>query len=176
MSSKRVLFREAAREKVLRGVSAIADALRVTLGPKSKCVLIEKKWGRPLVCDDGVTIAKEFELADPDENIGAQIIREAAERTGEVVGDGTTTATILAQAIFAEGIKNVTAGASAIMLKRGVDRAVRRATETIRSLSRPVATRREKVQVASISAHNDSIIGELVADAIEKVGREGAVM
>ncbi|MCE9590872.1 MAG: chaperonin GroEL [Planctomycetes bacterium] len=175
MSSKRVFFNAAAREKILRGASALADAVRVTLGPKSKCVLIEKKWGAPIVCNDGVTIAKEFELKDPEENLGARMIREAAERTGESVGDGTSTSTILAHAIFAEGLRNVAAGASAIDLKRGLERGLKVAVEAIRKLSRPVETRKEKAQVASISAHNDPVIGEMVADAVEKVGREGVV-
>jgi chaperonin GroEL len=175
MSHKHLLFRSAAREKVLRGATALADAVRVTLGPKSKCVLIGKSWGRPIVCNDGVTIAKEIELKDEDENLGAKMIREAAERTGDAVGDGTSTATILAHAIFADGVRNVAAGASAIDLKRGLDRGLKAAVGVIRSLSRPVETRKEKAQVATISAHNDPAIGELVADAFEKVGKEGVV-
>src|SRR5512135_3816177 len=119
MAHKQMLFQSAAREKVLRGATAMADAVRVTLGPKSKCVLIERKWGTPLVCNDGVTIAKEVELKDPEENLGARMLREAAERTGDAVGDGTSTATILAHAINADGVRNVTAGASAIDIKRG---------------------------------------------------------
>src|SRR5271167_1774734 len=125
VSHKHLLVQSAAREKILRGVSALADAVRVTLGPKSKCVLIEKKWGRLIVCNDGVTIAKQFELEDHEENLGAQVIRQAAERTGEVVGDGTTTSALLAAAIFADGGRNVAAGASAIDLTRGLDRALR---------------------------------------------------
>ncbi len=120
MTAKHVLFRAEAREKILRGATALADAVRVTLGPRSKCVLIEKKWGRPLVCNDGVTIAKEIELKDADENLGARMIREAAERTSDAVGDGTSTATILAHAIYADGLRNIAAGASAIDLKRGL--------------------------------------------------------
>jgi chaperonin GroEL len=175
MAHKKVSFRAEAREKILRGATALADAVRVTLGPKSKCVLIEKKWGTPLVCNDGVTIAKEFELEDPEENLGAQMIREAAVKTGEAVGDGTSTSTILAQAIFAEGVRNVTAGASAVDIKRGLDRGLRAAVAGIRKISRPVKSRKEKAQVAAISAHNDSATGELVADAMEKVGPEGAI-
>src|SRR5512136_1234079 len=144
MNAKHILFRSEAREKVLRGASLIADAVRVTLGPKSKCVLIDKKWGKPIVCNDGVTIAKEFELEDAEENLGAQMIRQAAERTGEAVGDGTSTSTILAHALFAEGLKNVVAGASAIDLKRGIERGLRAATAAIRAASRPVKTRQEK--------------------------------
>ena len=175
MAHKQVLFRSAARDKILRGATQLADAVRVTLGPKSKSVLIEKKWGAPVVCNDGVTIAKEFDLKDPEENLGAKMLRQAAEKTGDMVGDGTSTATILAHAMFADGLRNVVAGASAIDIKRGLDRAARRAIETLRSLSRPVATRKEKAQVGAISAHNDATIGELVAEAMDKVGGEGVI-
>lgn len=175
MSHKHLLFDTAAREKILHGASQLADAVRVTLGPRSKCVLIEKKWGQPLVCNDGVTIAKEIELKDPEENLGARMIREAAERMGDSVGDGTSTATVLAHAIYAEGLKNVAAGASAIDLKRGLDRGLRVAVDTIKGLSRPVKSRLEKSQIAAISAHNDLNLGDLVADAMEKVGGEGVV-
>jgi chaperonin GroEL len=147
----------------------------VTLGPRSKAVLIEKKWGPPTVCNDGVTIAKEFELRDPEENLGARMLREAAEKTGDMVGDGTSTATVLAHAIFADGVRNVVAGASAIDIKRGLDRAAQRATAALQELSRPVKTRKEKAQVAAISAHNDPAIGELVAEAMDKVGGEGVI-
>ena len=175
MAHKQLRFRAAARESILRGASVLADAVRVTLGPKSKCVLIEKKYGRPIVCNDGVTIAKEIDLESPEENLGAQMMREAAERTGDAVGDGTSTSTVLAHAILADGVRNVAAGASAIDLKRGLDRGLKVAVETLRALSRPVQSRREKVQVAAISAHNDTTIGELVADAVEKVGAEGVI-
>jgi len=175
MAHKQVLFRSAAREKILRGATQLVDAVRVTLGPRSKSVLIEKKWGAPIVCNDGVTIAKEFDLKDPEENLGARMLRQAAEKTGDMVGDGTSTATVLAHAIFADGVRNVVAGASAIELKRGLDRGVKRAIEALRALSRPVATRKEKAQVASISAHNDAAIGELVADAMDKVGNDGVI-
>src|SRR5579864_1399576 len=157
MAHKQILFRSEAREKILRGATALADAIRITLGPKSKSVLIEKKWGKPLVCNDGVTIAKEFDLEDPEENLGAQMMREAAEKTGEAVGDGTSTSTILAHAIFAEGVRNVTAGASAVDIKRGLDRGFAVAVEAIKKISRPVASRK------------------LVTDAMEKVGAEGAI-
>jgi chaperonin GroEL len=175
MPHKHVLFRSEAREKVLRGATAIADAVRVTLGPKSKCVLIEKKWGKPLVCNDGVTIAKEFALADAEENLGAQLLRDAAERTGDAVGDGTTTSTILAHAIVADGIRHIAARASAVEIKRGLDRGARIVTESLRGQSRPVQSDIERRQVATISAHNDPSIGDMVAAAIEKVGTEGAV-
>jgi chaperonin GroEL len=175
MPHKQVLFRSAAREKILRGSTQLADAIRVTLGPKSKSVLIQKKWGAPVVCNDGVTIAKEFDLKDPEENLGAQVLRQAAEKTGELVGDGTSTATIIAHAIFADGVRNVVAGASAVDLKKGLEKAAKSAIEALRAMARPVQTRKEKAQVASISAHNDAAIGELVADAMEKVGGEGVI-
>jgi chaperonin GroEL len=175
MTAKQVLFRSAAREKVLRGASQLADAVRITLGPKSKSVLIQKKWGPPVVCNDGVTIAKEMELEDPEENLGAQTLRQAAEHTGAAVGDGTSTATILAHAIFAEGVRNVAAGASAIDLKRGLERGLETAVKVLKGLAKPVSSRKEKAQVATISAHNDPAIGELIADAMEKVGGDGVI-
>jgi len=175
MAHKQILFRSAAREKILCGATLLADAVRVTLGPKSKSVLIQKSWGAPIVCNDGVTIAKEFDLKDPEENLGAQVLRQAAEKTGDVVGDGTSTSTILAHAIFADGLRNVVAGASAIDVKRGLDRAARVAIEALKEMSRPVKTKKEKAQVAAISAHNDPAVGELVADAMEKVGGEGVI-
>jgi len=175
MPHKQVLFHSAAREKVLRGASLLADAVRVTLGPKSKSVLIQKGWGAPIVCNDGVTIAKEFDLKDPEENLGAQVLRQAAEKTGDVVGDGTSTSTILAHAILADGVRNVVAGASAIDLKRGLDRAARATIAALHAMAQPVKTKAEKAQVATISAHNDPSIGALVADALEKVGSEGVI-
>jgi chaperonin GroEL len=164
MTVKQVLFRSAAREKVLRGATQLADA-----------VLIQKKWGTPVVCNDGVTIAKEMELEDPEENLGAQMLRQAAEKTGDAVGDGTSTATILAHAIYAEGVRNVAAGASAIDLKRGLDRGLETAVKSLAAQAKHVESRKEKAQVATISAHNDPAIGELVADAMEKVGGEGVI-
>jgi chaperonin GroEL len=175
MAHKQVLFRSAAREKILRGATLLCDAVRVTLGPKSKSVLIQKSWGAPIVCNDGVTIAKEFDLKDPEENLGAQMLRQAAEKTGDSVGDGTSTSTILAQTIFADGVRNVAAGASAIDLKRGLERASKAAIAAVLAMSRQVATRKEMAQVATISAHNDPAIGELVAEAMEKVGGEGVI-
>jgi len=175
MTSKQFLFRSEAREKILHGATALADAVRVTLGPKSKCVLIEKRFGKPLVCNDGVTIAKEVDLKDPNENLGAQMIREAAERTGDAVGDGTSTSTVIAHAILAEGVRNVAAGASAVDLKRGLDRGLKAAVEALRGVSRPVSSRREKEHVATVSAHNNPDVGKLVADAIEKIGPDGVV-
>jgi len=175
MAKTKIQFRNQAREKVLRGATQLAEAIRVTLGPKSKSVLIQKQWGPPLVCNDGVTIAKQVDLEDPEENLGAQMLRQAAERTGEAVGDGTSTATLLAHAIFADGVRNVVAGASGIDLKRGLDRGLQVTIASLRAQSRPVQTRKEKAQVASISAHNDAPIGELVADAMEKVGDDGVI-
>ena len=175
MAHKQILFRSAARDKILRGTTQLADAVRVTLGPRSKSVLIEKKWGAPIVCNDGVTIAKEFDLKDPEENLGAHVLKQAAEKTGDAVGDGTSTATVLAQAILADGIRNVVAGASAVDLKRGLDRATKAAVEALKAMARPVSTRKEKAQVATISAHNDPAIGELVAEAMDKVGGEGVI-
>lgn len=175
MPHKQLLFRSAAREKILHGAETLADAVRVTLGPKSKSVLIEREWGKPLVCNDGVTIAKEISLEDPEENLGVQMLREAAEQTGEKVGDGTTTATLLAHAIFAEGVRNIAAGASAIDLKRGLDRGLGAATEAVRGLSRPVASQKERAQVATVSAHNTASIGNLVAEAVETIGPEGVI-
>lgn len=175
MPHKQLSFRSAAREKILCGATTLADAVRITLGPKSKSVLIEREWGKPIVCNDGVTIAKEISLVDPEENLGAQMLREAAERTGDAVGDGTSTATILAHAILAEGVRNIAAGASAVDLKRGLDRGLIVAVEAIQALSRPVESQKERTQVATISAHNNPSIGNLVAEAVEKVGTEGVI-
>src|SRR6516162_6204396 len=175
MAAKHLLFRSSAQEKVLRGVSQLADAVRVTLGPTARAILIERKWGRPLVSDDGVTIAKEFELEDPEENLGVQLGREPAERTQAAVGDGTTTATLLAHALVSEGWRNVVAGASAIELKRGLEQGLGTVVGGLKAVSRPVQSRKEKAQVATISAHGDATIGNLVADAMEKVGGEGVI-
>lgn len=175
MAYKKLLFESVAREKILKGATLLYDAVRVTLGPKSKSVLIEKKWAKPLVCNDGVTIAKEVHLKNPEENMGAQVLKEAAERTGDLVGDGTSTSTILAYTIFSEGVKNVAARASAIDLKRGLDHGLQVVVESLRQLSRPVKTSREKQQIATISAHNNPDIGMMVADAIDKIGPEGAI-
>src|SRR5678815_2492641 len=136
MAHKQVAFQSAAREKILRGATQLAEAVRLTLGPKSKSVLIQKSWGAPIVCNDGVTIAKELELEDPEENLGARMLRQAAEKTGDVVGDGTSTATVLAHAIFADGVRNVTAGASAVDLKRGLDRGLAAAIAALKAMSR----------------------------------------
>jgi chaperonin GroEL len=175
MAAKQIHFRSEAREKVLRGAAALADAVRVTLGPKARCVLIERKWGRPLVSDDGVSIAKEVELEDAEENLGAQMLRQAAERTGDRVGDGTTTSTLLAFEIYAEGVKNVAAGASAIDLRRGLHRGLKVVLEAVRAQAKPVETPLARTHVATIAAHNDPDVGAMVAEAVTKVGAEGAV-
>lgn len=175
MAYKEIRFHGEAQAKVLKGASQLADAVRITLGPKSHSVLIQKKWGRPIVCNDGVTVAKEIELKDHVENLGAQMLREVAEKTGDKVGDGTSTATILAFAILSEGIRNIVAGASAIDIKRGLDLGLQVATKSIRALSRQMQTEEERVHVATISAHNDESIGRIVAAAIKAVGAEGAV-
>lgn len=175
MAYKKLLFREQAREKVLKGASQLYDSVRVTLGPKSKSVLIDKKWDHPIVCNDGVTIAKELSLKDPDENLGVRVLKEAAERTGEVVGDGTSTSTILAYSLYSEGLRNVAARASSIELKRGIEIGTQTAVESLIKLSKPIVEKKEMAQVASISAHNIENIGELVADAVEKVGPEGVI-
>jgi chaperonin GroEL len=175
MPHKRLLFHSAAREKILHGASQLADAVAVTLGPKSKSVLLQRSWGLPLVCNDGVTIAKEMDLEDPEENLGAQMLRQAAETTGDAVGDGTSTSTLLAHAIFADGVRNVVAGASAIDIKRGLERGLKAATNALQSMSRPVSTQKEQAQVGTISAHNDPGIGALVAEAMQKVGGDGVI-
>ncbi|MGE3774717.1 MAG: TCP-1/cpn60 chaperonin family protein, partial [Gammaproteobacteria bacterium] len=175
MNYKQVMFRSEAREKILRGAGQLADAVRITLGPKSKSVLIQKKFGAPVDCNDGVTIAKEFALKDPEENLGAQMLRQAAEKTGDLVGDGTSTSTVLAHAILADGVRNVVAGASAIDLKRGLDRALKTVVSALHAQASKVTTPREMAQVATIAAHNDPEIGELVARAMEKVGRDGVI-
>ena len=175
MTHKNIMFSSEARQKILRGTTALADAVRVTLGPRSKSVLIEKKWGVPIVCDDGVTIAKEVELKDPEENLGARMLRQAAETTSDSVGDGTSTSTVLAHAIFADGTRNVVAGASAVEIKRGLEKALSVAVAHLKEISKPVETKLEKAQVAAISAHNNTMIGEMIADAMEKVGNDGVI-
>ena len=175
MTAKQLHFRTEAREHLLRGAQQLADAVRPTLGPRSRSVLIQRKWGRPLVCDDGVTIAKEMELKDPEENMGAQMLREPAELTQNEVGDGTTTATLLAHAIFSDGIRNIVAGASGMDVKRGIERAAAVAIESFRQTARPVKSKKEKAQIATISAHGNTAVGDLVADAIERVGSEGVI-
>lgn len=164
-----------ARVKLKRGVDILAKAVKITLGPKGNNVLIDKKFGAPTVTKDGVTVAKEIELADPFENMGAQMVKEVASKTSDVAGDGTTTATVLAQAIFTQGLKNVTAGSNPTALKRGIDAAVVKVIENLKSMSREVSGKKEVAQVGAISANNDMAIGELIADAMEKVGKDGVI-
>jgi len=175
MSSKTITFDVDARSALKRGVDQLADAVKVTLGPKGRNVIIDKKFGSPTITKDGVTVAKEIVLEDPIENLGAQMVKEVASKTSDVAGDGTTTATVLAQAIVREGLKNVTAGANPMDLKRGIDIAVQKITEELKSMSKEVTDKKEIAQVGTISANNDDAIGNLIADAMEKVGKDGVI-
>jgi len=175
MAAKELLFNTEARARLKRGVDHLAEAVKVTLGPKGRNVVIDKKFGSPTVTKDGVTVAKEVELSDPIENMGAQMVKEVATKTSDLAGDGTTTATVLAQAIYREGLKNVTAGANPMELKRGIDRAVEAVTEALKGLSVPSAGKKEIAQVGTISANNDKEIGNLIAEAMEKVGKDGVI-
>jgi chaperonin GroEL len=175
MSSKLIEYSVEARSGLKAGVDKLADAVKVTLGPKGRNVILEKKFGAPTVTKDGVTVAKEIELENPIENMGAQMVREVASKTSDVAGDGTTTATVLAQAIYREGLKNVTAGANPMDLKRGIDFAVGKVVEYLKSISKEVEGRNEIAQVGAISANNDKSIGDLIADAMEKVGKDGVI-
>ena len=175
MPAKQLLFGETAHAKLVKGMNILADAVRVTLGPKARTVVLEKSWGAPSVINSGVIVAKEIELADPFENMGAQMVREVAAKTSEVAGDGTTTATLLAAGIVNEGMKYVAAGMNPMDLKRGIDQAVACVVEELKRMARPCATRKEIAQVGSISANNDPSIGEMIAEAMEKVGREGVI-
>ncbi|MEJ7619897.1 MAG: chaperonin GroEL [Aquificaceae bacterium] len=175
MAAKKVIYGEDARARLKAGVDKLANAVKVTLGPRGREVIIEKKWGTPLVTKDGVTVAKEIELKDPYENMGAQLVKEVASKTADVAGDGTTTATVLAQAIFTEGLKAIASGANPMDLKRGIDKAVEKVIEEIKALSIPVSGRKEIEQVATISANNDPEIGKIIADAMEAVGKDGVI-
>ena len=175
MAAKELLFNTDARAKLKKGVDALAEAVKVTLGPKGRNVVIDKKFGSPTVTKDGVTVAKEVELADPIENMGAQMVKEVATKTSDLAGDGTTTATVLAQAIYREGLKNVTAGANPMELKRGIDKAVQAIVEELKTLSTPTPGKKEIAQVGTISANNDAEIGKLIAEAMEKVGKDGVI-
>ena len=175
MGAKIVRFSQDAREKILRGVNVLADAVTVTLGPKGRNVVLEKSFGAPTVTKDGVTVAKEIELEDRFENMGAQMVKEVASKTSDVAGDGTTTATVLARSIYTEGIKMVAAGHDPMSLKRGIHRAVEAITAELKNLSKPTKDRKEIAQVGTISANNDSTIGEIIAEAMEKVGKEGVI-
>ncbi len=175
MAHKLIKFKEDARNGLKRGVDILADAVKVTLGPRGRNVVIDKKFGAPTVTKDGVTVAKEIELEDPVENMGAQMVREVATKTSDQAGDGTTTATLLAQAILHEGLRNVTAGANPMDLKRGIEKGVEKVIEHLKSISRPITGKEEIAQVASISANNDESIGTLIADAMDKVGKDGVI-
>src|SRR5438876_90144 len=174
MSAKEIIYSEDCRQAILRGVNKLAGAVKVTLGPRGRNVVLEKKFGAPTSTKDGVTVAKEIELQDPRENMGAQLVREVASKTSEVAGDGTTTATVLAQAIFREGVKAVTAGANPMDLKRGIEKAVEKAIEEIKKISKPVGGK-AIAQVGTISANNDETIGEIIAQAMDKVGKDGVI-
>jgi chaperonin GroEL len=175
MAAKQLLFEEAARQKVLRGVELLSRAVKVTLGPKGRNVVIDKKFGSPTVTKDGVTVAKEVELPDPYENMGAQMVKEVASKTSDAAGDGTTTATVLAEAIYKEGLKNVTAGSNPVYLKRGIDKAVEACVAELAKVSKKVSDREEIRQVATVSANWDTEIGDIIADAMDKVGKDGTI-
>ncbi|MGH7843686.1 MAG: chaperonin GroEL [Candidatus Binatia bacterium] len=175
MAAKEVRFSEDARSKVLRGVNILADAVTVTLGPKGRNVVLEKSWGAPTVTKDGVTVAKEIQLEDKFENMGAQMVKEVASKTSDVAGDGTTTATVLSRAIFGEGLKMVAAGHDPMSIKRGIDKAVEKVIDELKSLSKPTRDRSEIAQVGTISANNDRTIGDILAEAMDKVGKEGVI-
>ena len=173
--AKQMTFNEDARSAVLRGVDKLAEAVKVTLGPKGRNVVLDKKFGAPTVTKDGVTVAKEIELEDPFENMGAQMVREVASKTSDVAGDGTTTATVLAQAICREGMKNVTAGANPMAIKRGIDQAVAKVVSDLATRSINTKDHAQIAQVATISANSDVVIGDLIADAMDKVGKDGVI-
>ena len=175
MAAKQLLFSEQARQAILEGVEILAKAVKVTLGPRGRNVVLDKKWGSPTVTKDGVTVAKEIELDEPYHNMGAQMVREVASKTSDVAGDGTTTATVLAEAIFKEGIKNITAGAAPMAVKRGIDKAVDGVVEELKKLSRPVKENKEIEQVATISANSDTFVGKKIAEAMDKVGKDGTI-
>ena len=173
--AKQLMFDQEARAAILKGVNVLTDAVKATLGPKGRNVMIDKKFGAPTITKDGVTVAKEVELKDPYENMGAQLVREVASKTSDVAGDGTTTATVLAQAIYREGMKNVTAGANPMDLKRGIEKAVEAVIENLKKISKPVLDKKEISQVGSISANSDATIGNLIAEAVDKVGKDGVI-
>src|ERR1700753_578844 len=175
MAAKQLQFDEAARQALLRGVEKLAKAVKATLGPAGRNVILDKKFGSPTITKDGVTVAKEIELDDPYENMGAQMVREVASKTSDTAGDGTTTATVLAEAIYKEGLKNVTAGASPISLQRGIQKAVDAAVEHLAKIAKKVKDKEEIKQVATVSAHWDNTIGEIIADAMDKVGKDGTI-
>ncbi|MDD5246834.1 MAG: chaperonin GroEL, partial [Candidatus Omnitrophica bacterium] len=173
--AKQLLYSDEARRKILSGVEQLARAVKVTLGPKGRNVVIDKKFGSPTITKDGVSVAKEIDLEDPFENMGAQMVKEVAEKTSDIAGDGTTTATVLAEAIYREGLKNVTAGANPMALKRGIEKAVEKVIEELKKLSTPIKDKKEVAQVASIAANCDVTIGDLIAEAMDKVGKDGVI-
>jgi chaperonin GroEL len=175
MAAKQLKFDDEARTAIYRGVSTLTDAVKATLGPKGRNVIIDRKWGSPNITKDGVTVAKEIDLEEPYENMGAQLVREVASKTSDTAGDGTTTATVLAHAIYRDGIKNVTAGANPMDLKRGIEKAVETVVDSLQKLSKPVKDKKEIAQVGAISANNDPSIGELISDAMDKVGKDGVI-
>ncbi|MBI1722296.1 MAG: chaperonin GroEL, partial [Gemmatimonadetes bacterium] len=175
MPAKELTFSVDARAKLKRGVDQLAEAVKITLGPKGRNVVLDKKFGNPTVTKDGVTVAKEVELPDAIENMGAQMVKEVATKTSDLAGDGTTTATVLAQAIFREGLKNVTAGSNPMALKRGIDKAVETVVEELKKMSASTAGKKEIAQVGAISANNDQEIGDLIAEAMGKVGKDGVI-
>jgi chaperonin GroEL len=175
MPAKQLIYRENARQRMLEGVEKLAKAVKVTLGPKGRNVVLDKKWGAPTITKDGVTVAKEIELDDRFENMGAQMVREVASKTSDVAGDGTTTATVLAEAIYREGLRNVTAGANPMGLKRGIEKAVDVVIEELKKLSKPVKDKKEISQVGTIAANGDDVVGDLIAEAMEKVGKDGVI-
>lgn len=175
MAAKNIKFKEDARQKILKGVRTLASTVKVTLGPKGRNVVIDKSYGAPQITKDGVTVAKEIELEDKHENMGAQMVKEVASKTADKAGDGTTTATVLAEAIYSEGLRNVTAGANPMELKRGIEKAVKEITSELKRLSKPIQDRKEIAQVATISANGDGEIGEIIAKAMEKVGKDGTI-
>lgn len=175
MSAKDIKFKEEARQKILKGVKTLSSAVKVTLGPKGRNVIIDKSYGSPIITKDGVTVAKEIELEDRHENMGVQMVKEVASKTADTAGDGTTTATVLAEAIYSEGLRLVTSGANPMGLKKGIDLAVKTVCENLTSLSKPVSDQKELIQVATISANNDSEIGQLIAKTMEKVGKDGTI-
>jgi len=173
--AKSIIFEEEARQSILRGVKILSEAVKVTLGPKGRNVVIEKKFGSPTITKDGVTVAKEVELADPKENVGAQLVKEVASKTSDVAGDGTTTATVLAEIIYRDGLRNVAAGSNPMLLKRGIDKAVDEVVKKLKEMSREVVERKEIAQVAAIASNNDESIGNIISDAMEKVGKDGVI-
>src|SRR5262245_6818420 len=175
MGSKDILFGEAGRARILSGVNQLADTVKATLGPRGRNVVIERSWGVPTVTKDGVTVAKEIELEDKFANLGAQMVKEVASKTSDIAGDGTTTATVLAQAIFREGARMVAAGHSPIELKRGIDKAVEKIVEALKKISKPTKGQKDVAQVGTISANGDEFIGKIIAEAMEKVGKEGVI-